>query len=485
MLKHRKDYKKLVRSVNQRAFDDRTSVLVRDFGEFFDEFPEIETIPMGGEFSTWFIAKHRNLKAEDASVFRTMFQQVAAEPAEGVKACLTKNLLESNLAVLVADIVDRYSRGEEIEAAKLIRKCVDEFDADVQRKVTIPFVDIGDNLFSNAVNNLGLHWRNEALQWVTRKLQPGDFGLIAARPDAGKTSFVASEITAMAAQLNECFGPEQRTVLWFNNEGPGKRIQERIVQAALGLPQSKIIAMQRDNSLWPAYAEAVGGDMFRIRVLDVHGYKSWQIEEIIKQVSPALVVFDMIDNIKFDGEVLNGGQRTDQILEGMYQWARELCVKYNLIGLATSQISADAEGVPYPPLAALKDSKTGKQGAADFIITLGQKLGPAFESVRFIGMTKNKLHVENRPRFPHAEYIFEATEGRFYAAEDSRYVSTDAGPGDDNDDQLQTESEPVRSSELGSVGGDQAPERSSELRQDGGTGTHQGVASEDPLAEFT
>jgi hypothetical protein len=35
-------------------------------------------------------------------------------------------------------------------------------------------------------------------------------------------------------------------------------------------------------------------------------------------VQPALVVFDMIDNIRFGGEVANGGQRTDQLLEAMY-----------------------------------------------------------------------------------------------------------------------------------------------------------------------
>lgn len=81
---------------------------------------------------------------------------------------------------------------------------------------------------------------------------------------------------------------------------------------------------------------------------------------------------DMIDNIKFGGELANLGSRTDQVLETMYQWARLLAVKYDCAMIATSQTSGDAENVMWPTQAQLKDSKTGKQGAADVIVMMGR-----------------------------------------------------------------------------------------------------------------
>lgn len=488
MLKHKREFLKLRRTVNDRAFDIQTATIVNDFGKYFDEFPDCDVIPVSGSFSTWFTVQHRALKDEDMAVYRRLFKQVEPDVADDMKAVLVGKLLEANMAVQVADIADRWTRGEEINISKLVRAVVEDFEADVKRKVSIPFVEIGDNLFKDAVNNTGISWRLTPLNLAMRRLRIGDFGIIAARPDAGKTSFVAAEITHMASQIAAMFPDEpNRPILWFNNEGPGERIQERVIQAALGLPSSKIVALQKESKLWDTYKAAIGGDLHRIRVLDVHGYKSWQIEEIIKQTNPAIIVFDMIDNIKFDGEVLNGGQRTDQILEGMYQWAREIGVRHKCIVLATSQVSADGDGMAFPTLGMLKDSKTGKQGAADFIITLGKKNEAPYENIRFIGLTKNKLHVEGQKRSPSAEVVFDATAGRFIAglAPEKPNVRTDNGRGNNDQAELQAQGESVRPGQLGSVDGGQAAEGLSGLQQDQRARVDQGVAGEDALALLT
>lgn len=482
VLKYRKEYQRLHRTVNERAFDARTSTVVADFGKYFADFPDCNVIPLQGEFATWFVLQHRTLTEENMAVYRQIFRQCAADASDEVKSFVVSKLLEANLCVMAADIADRWTRGDEVNIGSALRSIIDSYEADVERKVKIPFVDIGDNLFKDAVNHAGLKWRLECLNMSMRPLRAGDFGILAARPDAGKTSFIADNICFMAPQIKEYFEDPTRPIIWFNNEGPGDRIQERIVQASLGLPASKLVTLQKSGKLWDAYKEAIGGDMFKIRVLDVHGYKSWQIEEIIKQTNPALVVFDMIDNIKFDGEVMNGGQRTDQVLEGMYQWARELAVRYKLVALATSQISAEGDGLAYPTLGMLKDSKTGKQGAVDFIITLGKKNEIMYENIRFIGLTKNKLHVEGQKRSPHAEVVFAATEGRFYSLKEAALdVSANDGRGDDNQDVVPTESKPVRSAQPSGVDGGQGAERDSGLPETVGAGTNQGLASEDAL----
>jgi replicative DNA helicase len=120
-----------------------------------------------------------------------------------------------------------------------------------------------------------------------------------------------------------------------------------------------------------------------------------------------------VDNIRFSGGTVNGGERTDQLLEEMYKWARNRGVKYDCGVMATSQISADGDGMPYPTLPMLKDSKTGKQGAADVIITIGASNDATLEYIRFIGTTKNKLRRTGAPSSPRAEMVMDGARGRY------------------------------------------------------------------------
>ena len=113
-----------------------------------------------------------------------------------------------------------------------------------------------------------------------------------------------------------------------------------------------------------------------------------QVERILKSSSPGIAVGDMLDHIKYAG----GDTRTDLMLEEKYKWWRDCCVRYEFAGFASSQISADGEGMRFPPLDALKDSKTGKQGACDFQLMIGTS--SATPSYRYLSLPKNKLRRE-------------------------------------------------------------------------------------------
>ena len=739
VLRHRKDYERLHRAVNTRSIDARTHTIIKDFGKFFDAMPDCDVIPVTGEFFSYFsMVAHKSLTPDDLAIYRRLFQQIEEDPSPEVKTMLVSSLLEADLAVKLADAVAAYEDEQEIDLPSVLRQTMDQFDTDVVRKVKLPMVEADDSLFDDDTNNTGFRWRWRCLNESMRPLRPGDFGILAGRPDRGKcldpdtpvllangdvvpakdvkegdvlagpyrnnrvlgttkgrdtmyrvtypwgesyvvnsehvlslkrskaegkhrvgdvlnvpvkeyidwpagrkerykgwksgvdypeaalpmdpyllglwlgdgtrgkpqittvdaeilaafeheygepsacykdttyafygtrmtadlraagafnakhvpeqylrasreqrlallaglidsdgyagdmyelvtvsdrlrdgyvrlarslgfhatskptfkravgtahegswywrvrigseafgvvpvrlsrklgnskkrkrtglhfgikveeigpgeyagfsldgdhlfllgdytvthnTSALTDNITFMAQQMDAVYGPDNgRSILWLNNEGPGSRILKRCVQSALGKTTSELVTLKEQGKLWSEYAAAMGGDIHRIKVYNIHGMKSWQVEEILRQVKPGLVVFDMIDNVNFDGAVINGGQRTDQLLEGMYQWARELAVRFECPIIATSQISADGDGLAYPTLAMLKDSKTGKQGAADFIVTIGAKNEPGFEALRFIGLTKNKLEIEGKPKSPKAELLFDGPTGRY------------------------------------------------------------------------
>lgn len=219
----------------------------------------------------------------------------------------------------------------------------------------------------------------------------------------------------MAPQLAELYPDRFRPVVWLNNEGPGRRILSRIRQAALGMSTGEIRELG-PNKARQLYIEAIGGDEQRIMVKDIHGFTNWEVEEMLRKLDPGLVIYDMIDNISFVGGTINHGERTDQILEAMYQWARALGVRLDFPGIAMSQISADGEGHRWPLQSWLKDSRTGKQGACDFILTGG--FDPNLPSTRFIGTTKNKLKLEGAKGNPEAQVFFDADRARLREPEE-------------------------------------------------------------------
>lgn len=207
----------------------------------------------------------------------------------------------------------------------------------------------------------------------------------------------------MAGQL-----PEDRNIIWLNNEGMSGRIVKRLYQSALGLTITELVELNQKKKLKAAY-EKVVGRLDRIRVVNIHGMHVGQVDAIMEHSNPGIVIYDMIDNIRGFGEAA----RTDLQLEQMYQWAREQCVKYSCIGLATSQISADGKGLQFPTQDMLKDSKTGKQGACDFQLMIGASDDIAYEYSRFLSLPKNKLRRDGHPGDPRCEVQFHPSTSRY------------------------------------------------------------------------
>lgn len=410
VFKYREQYERFKSLVNHRAIDPKTSAILKDFGKWFEQDPDCEVIPVATDFMPFFNLLHPTISDDARALYRAQLEQLSTDASEAATASLTMRLVELDAAQKVTDLITQYSSGAEIDLSIQLKQIVEEVELAKRVKLNIPFIEVGGDLFQDDVDDSGLRWRWDCLNENMRPLRGGDFVILAARPDAGKTTAIADNITFMAPQVAATM--PGRTILWLNNEGPGNRIQKRLVQVALGVTTGTAVQMFKDGELWRKY-ELVMGGLHTVRVVDIHGWASWQVEELLRRIPPALVVFDMIDNIRFEGAVGNGGTRTDQLLEAMYQWARILGCIHNCPIIATSQLPGDAEGMAYPALGMLKDSKTGKQGAADVIITMGQSLADGLESVRFIGQTKNKLNREGTPKSIKRELIMRSDVGRF------------------------------------------------------------------------
>jgi replicative DNA helicase len=412
LLKYRDRYERLARRVPKSSIEFKSSILLSDFGAFFKEFPDVQRIEFES-FMLWFKAfQHPTLNAEQAALYTALLTPVLTKECEpALEFGIMGRLEAAETASNVATILTKYNEGVEIDLYKSLREEMDRYESANAHKVLVPWVseDI-DDILKESINDSGLRWRLPCFNAVMRPLRGGDFVIYAGRIGKGKTTGVASEVTFMAPQFDEYYGPDHgRYATWMCNEGPGKRIVSRVYQSALNINELDLIRMSQDGTLKPAYAKAVGASD-RIRVMNVHGLDNYEVENILKRVKPGLIIFDMIDNIRFSGKTNNGGERTDEVLESMYQWGRLLGVEYDCPVIATSQTSGDAAPLTYPKAEMLKDSKTGKQGAADLMIMMGSH--DDYPNSRFISIPKTKLARPGAPAWPRWELQFDGERGR-------------------------------------------------------------------------
>lgn len=406
VLKTREAFDKVYANIPIKSLEKRTQVIVADIARYYSKFTDSNEVDYVTFKDMFFGYWHKGLDTESIEFYNKILDRADKCHDDVSQRIILDALLELSLADNVMHLVEDYNRGDEIDLVSQLTTLVEATQEARDRKIILDDTPFElDVLFSPTALEEGLHYRNNELARALNPAQFGDdFTVVAARPNQGKTTFILNEITYMAHQLDD------RPVLWLNNEGRRERIIKRAIQVALGAPMSKLVKMQEQGILLDEYEKAIQAPHDRIQVKDVHDAWTWQIEEIIDSVQPKIVVFDMIDHIQFAG--LSAQARTDQVLEEEYKWARTLGVKYKLLPWATSQVSAEGEGEPYPDKSMLKDSKTGKQGAADNIFMIGHSNDPEKIRSRYISAPKTKSNKEGELD-PRAELIFNIDTGRF------------------------------------------------------------------------
>jgi len=287
------------------------------------------------------------------------------------------------------------------DVLKLLEEKQNEEEIGISEQIEFVTDDL-EELKTGTITTPGLRFRLKILNQALGSLRKGDFGFIFARPESGKTTFLASETTFMAEQLqqrrlqelesldgsdipailssagtrNRLAGP----VLWFNNEEQGSKVMLRCYQAALGytLPQLFVDVPTAKAK----YYELTGG---LIKIVDRASISKQEVEKICEETQPSLIIFDQIDKIKgFEAD------RNDLALGFIYQWARELAKIYAPV-IAVCQADGTGEGQKWLTMANVSNAKTSKQAEADWILGIGKTHEPGMEYVRYLHLSKNKL----------------------------------------------------------------------------------------------
>lgn len=276
--------------------------------------------------------------------------------------------IAGEVAKLALDVEDGTAKVEE-----LLNKFNELEHEDTETEEATPVNMNLHEIYESQIQTPGLRWRLDWLNKSLGSLRKGDFGFIFARPETGKTTFLASEMTHMVSQTDG-------DILWFNNEEQGKKVAVRCFQALFGLTNKELFDGKENNA--NKYKEQVGN---RIKIYDYEDSSSTsRIESIIKNTNPALIIFDQIDKVRgFKSD------RYDLELKKLYQWAREMAKLYAPV-IAVSQAGGTGEGKVWLTMDDVDSSKTAKQGEADWILGIGKEQDNT-SNMRYLNISKNKL----------------------------------------------------------------------------------------------
>ena len=327
------------------------------------------------EFSDWFnIAKHPNIKDNKRDEYNRIFDRMAS--IEEDELPLLDDILHSFIArdygKQLADL--SWSMAEEgVDNSGDISTLLDSFNEAMgttnpmtSNLVTTSLADI----VRSRLEGEGYKWRLNCLNRSIGSLRKGMLIIIGARVETGKSTFLCSETTYMAAQMSK-----DKSVLWFNNEEDGEKVKYRIIQSSLGWSNLDIDSQ-------PDLAEEKSG-WHKFNLYDKGEIHKQEVITMCKELKPGLVVFDQLHKIRgFDNE-----GRDDIKLQKLAAMARDIAKEYCPV-MVIHQADATAEGQKWIGQNQFAGNKTTLPGEADAIIMIGKEDD---SNLRYINIPKNKL----------------------------------------------------------------------------------------------
>lgn len=361
--------------INKESIKDNHRELYNIYSSLEDYFDKYKKDVSVDELEIFFHSQRPFLKDKEREVYNLLFKQIReVEVEEGLIEEVLHSMKQRQEAFELSTLAYEVSQGKG-SFVDLITKAHSLEHEEKLDKVdeSVFTTDDLEELYNGSVKQQGLRWRLSTLNRMLGSLRKGDFGFIFARPESGKTTFLASEVSRFAEQSSQ-------PILWFNNEEQGSKVMLRIYQASLGLRLEELYSNLGEHKR--RYYERTGG---RIKLFDSGNISKTDVERLCYQLKPALIVFDQIDKLK--GFV---NDREDLRLGTIYQWARELAKEYCPV-IGVCQADGSGEGKKWLTMDNVANAKTAKQAEADWIIGIGKSNEDGMEYVRHLHASKNKL----------------------------------------------------------------------------------------------
>lgn len=379
VMSDRTNYDRFSRFIKPSTLPKEAKTLMADIGEWFKEHPNNDYIDWD-MFGEWFrIVRHSNYKEEQFKSFDRIIERLDGyEPTELHDAIIQKYIAQ-DYCKRIADVALQGAEGGVIDMSD-ISTLVDGYNDETQRALELEKYIVGDSIkgLVEEVMDHGYDWRLDCLNKSIGNLRKGKLVCFAARPNTGKTTWLASEATFIASQI-----PPEKDVIWFNNEEAGADVRMRIYQAALKKDDQWI--RKNIDDVERLYGEAVNGGINKIKVIDLATLSVKDAEEILRNYNPGLIIFDQLWKV----HGFEKSQSDTARLGSIFQWAREISKQYAPV-ITVHQVKTEGEGVKVLDQSMLYMSGTIVQGEVDSLLMMGRAHDDEDSNKRYIHVAKNK-----------------------------------------------------------------------------------------------
>lgn len=396
VLGERENYDRFNRFVKPETLSQEARVIVKDIGKYYETNEEVDEIDWS-VFAEWFrIVAHSSYREDKLAAYDVVFTNLSTHTPTSLAEQIVEKYVEQDYCQQIADVSLRGADGEEIEMDD-IQGLLEEFNQEVDRVSRLDSFVVTDDVSSlvHTVIEEGYEWRMQCLNESIGNVRLGKLIAVSARPNVCKTTFLASEATYIASQMEE-----DECVLWFNNEEAGSDVKMRIIQAATGTTTEDIYS--DPSKALANYERAINGKAAKIKVIDKADINTKDVEEFLRTHNVKLIVFDQL--WKVHGFEKSSG--TDTARLGMiFQWAREMAKKYAPV-ITVHQVKTEGEGVKWLNQSMLYLSGTIIQGEVDTLIMIGKSNEDGVNpNLRYVNICKNKgaygKHVKTPPQTQH------------------------------------------------------------------------------------
>lgn len=397
LLRTRENFEKYRQYIKENTVSKETGVILNWLTEEYKNNPKKTEIADWDAFGSWWITYRGHLlTTADAANLRLIFNKLGSYTTSSNYEDVLSYYVTQFYTTKVTEIALSVAEGK--KGAKLddIVDVLKDYDKTLGRAIspTDLFVSTDLSSIATSVSSPGFLWPIGELNRSCGPIRQGDFIVVGARPESGKTTFLAFCAWYMATQLRD-----DRPVVWVNNEEHSDKVMFRVQQSALGWTSADIF---KDTKAAEAAYEKIIGNKDKIRILrqDAGCNHIQKLDALFRETNPALIIIDQLDKV----EGFTNEDREDLRIGQLYWWARRNAHEYGPVIAASQAIdSAENEELIYPNQ--LRGSRTDKAGEADVILTLGWDRSKGNQRTLFV--PKNKLLGGTEPSERHGVYTID------------------------------------------------------------------------------
>ena len=381
VVKDKANYERFKPYIKEHVLSKEALLIYNTIDGYFKTFPTATAIDWTVFESYFFVYRNAQVKRSAAPLYKTIFEKLRTTTTTQSIEVVLAHYVTQDYAHRIADAALQVREGG--ASIDDVHDLVKAHDKELGRAINPSdvFVTGGIAAVLQEASADGFEWRLNELNISCGPLRKGDFVLVAAYVETGKTTFAASEVSHMATQIKD-----NRPVVWINNEERSDKVLLRIMQATLGCSLADI---QKDPAQAEKEYEAVMKIPNRILVLtnDSGLNHVSKLTPLFRELNPAIIVFDQLDKV---GIAAHKDENEASRLGRLYKQARDWSHEYGPV-LALSQTDASSEGDQYIRMNQLRGSKVDKPGEADAIITIGKSIDKTLPNKRYLHVPKNKL----------------------------------------------------------------------------------------------